>query len=482
MLNTRIRFIKLCKTFVSGLILVFSISCSNSFVDNIDKGETYEYREGFPELRLAASSFIGESEKSYLSVAVELVYGSLVFKKYDGKFTSSGEFDISFSRKSDEFTPIENYNYLTTIRDKEYKIINSQETYLFEKQYQVDPGEYVVNVTYTDSRNTRSTTRQTETIVINPNEITSNKNLPNIRVLTKDNTAENNNYLPLTTYDLTSDSDSVKFLFQVVSQADNNSVVIESRLLKFESDTTYARAMNYRNYTPGDISYKGLDYSKEEIISSSRRTITTSGNILFEFTYPSLKRGNYRFEIFSNTNEENSFYKARDFGVKSASYPTLKNARELAAPLVYLMDEKEHAEMMEISNDLDLKKAIDRFWLKNINNKSMAKSTISLFYERVEKANKQFSNFKEGWKTDRGYIYILFGEPWNSEKYLDRIRWGYSHNSTEFEKNIYFEASKIKNKYYPFDNFLLNRSANYYQIQYQQIQLWLSGLILADNL
>ncbi len=296
---------------------------------------------------------------------------------------------------------------------------------MYEKQYEVEPGEYVVTVTYTDSRSTRSTTRKTETIVINPNQITSDSNLPNIRVLTKDNSAENSNYIPLTTYDLTADADSIKFLFQVISQADNNSVVIESRLLKFKSDTTHARAMNDRNYTAGNISYQGLDYSKEEVISSSRRTITTSGNILFEFTYPSLKRGNYRFEIFSNISEENSFYKGRDFGVKSASYPTLKNARELAAPLVYLMDEKEHEEMMKITNELELKKAVDRFWLKNIKNKSIAKSTIALFYERVEKANKQFSNFTDRCTPDTAVIYILFGEPWNSEKYLDQIRWRY---------------------------------------------------------
>lgn len=482
MLNTKISFIKLGRTFIAGLIFVFSISCSNSYIDNIDAGENYQYREGFPELRLAATSYIGDSGDSYLSIAVDLVYGSLVFKKIDGKYSSAGEFEISIIRKSEVPIAVGSYSYPIKIKDQEYSIIESQETYLFEREYVVEPGEYIVSVTYSDISSTKSSTRQTETIVLDPNEVTSNSNLPTIRVLTKNLSLDNSDYIPLTTYDFSSNTDSVKFVFQIVSQAAVNSVVVESRLLKFESDTSSARTMNDRDYTPGNMAYKGLDYSEEEVVSSSRRVITTNGNILFEFSFPKLARGNYRFEVFSNSSEETSFYKARDFGVKSPNYPTLKTSRELAAPLIYLMNEKEHDELMSIVDELELKKAVDRFWLKNIKNKSKAKATISLFYERVEEANKQFSNFKEGWKTDRGYIYILFGPPWNTENYLHRIRWGYSHNSNEFEKNFFFEASKIKNRYYPFDNYLLNRSREYYQIHYQQVQLWLSGFILADNL
>lgn len=482
MVDNKINFIKLNKIFITWLILLSTISCSNSYVDNIDAGENYQYREGYPELRLAATSYVSDEGESYLSIAVDLVYGSLVFKKNEDTYRSAGEFDISIVKQGDMPITVGNHSYPISITDKDYSIIESQETYLFEKEYVVDPGEYIVNVTYRDASSTKSSTRSTETIVLDPGRVTSNSNLPNIRVLTKNLASDVTDYIPLTTYDFSSDTDSVKFAFQIVSQASEESIVVESRLLKFESDTTYARLMNERNYTPGNIAYKGIDYSEEVEISSSRRVITTNGNILFEFSYPKLDRGNYRFEVFSNSSEETSFYKARDFGVKSPNYPTLKSSRELAAPLIYLMGEKEHDELMSIDNDLELKKSIDRFWLKNIKNKSKAKATISLFYERVEEANKQFSNFKEGWKTDRGYIYILYGPPWNTEKYLQRIRWGYSHNSAEFEKNFYFEASRIKNKYYPFDNFLLQRSRDYYQIHYQQVQLWLSGLILADNL
>ena len=39
--------------------------------------------------------------------------------------------------------------------------------------------------------------------------------------------------------------------------------------------------------------------------------------------------------------------------------------------------------------------------------------------EEIEEANKQFSNYKEGWKTDMGMMYILFGPPWYIESTLE---------------------------------------------------------------
>ena len=33
------------------------------------------------------------------------------------------------------------------------------------------------------------------------------------------------------------------------------------------------------------------------------------------------------------------------------------------------------------------------------------------YYRRVRFANEEFTQYKDGWKTDRGMIYILFGPP-----------------------------------------------------------------------
>jgi len=175
-------------------------------------------------------------------------------------------------------------------------------------------------------------------------------------------------------------------------------------------------------------------------------------------------------------------YKARDFSIKSENYPAIVTPRELAEPLIYLMDRREHEKMMKIQDPDSLKEAIDRFWLSNIGNMNQAKTVINLYYERVEQANKQFTTFKEGWKTDLGMMYILFGPPWYVDRYLNTLVWSYSYDRTDPRYNYTFERPSMKNEYFPFDNYLLQRNQGYFNIQYRQIQLWLSGGILTTRI
>ena len=39
------------------------------------------------------------------------------------------------------------------------------------------------------------------------------------------------------------------------------------------------------------------------------------------------------------------------------------------------------------------------------------------YYSRVEYANKNFSHYQAGWKTDMGMVFILFGSPNNVERH-----------------------------------------------------------------
>ncbi|MDZ7690709.1 MAG: hypothetical protein U5K69_06170 [Balneolaceae bacterium] len=109
-------------------------------------------------------------------------------------------------------------------------------------------------------------------------------------------------WLPITTYDVPGKTDSLKFIFQVTNNKSESPMTIETDLIRFASDTTAARPMHYNNASPSSIIYKGIEYDEEEIIQSSRRVLNQSGSVLVEFVFPLQERGNYRFEV--NTNEQ----------------------------------------------------------------------------------------------------------------------------------------------------------------------------------
>jgi GWxTD domain-containing protein len=55
--------------------------------------------------------------------------------------------------------------------------------------------------------------------------------------------------------------------------------------------------------------------------------------------------------------------------------------------------------------------ALDQFWLDLAGNRDFARRVIKAYYENVEYANEWFSDYREGWKSDRGMVLIIFGKP-----------------------------------------------------------------------
>lgn len=125
-----------------------------------------------------------------------------------------------------------------------------------------------------------------------------------------------------------------------------------------------------------------------------------------------LKPQNTYFKV-----DKNGFYTAKQkdaerglsFRVIDGSYPILKTPSQLKKPLIYITSSETYN---NLSEEEPAKTAVDNFWLDLANNdKEKAKKMIEGYYKRVEKANQLFTNYKKGWKTDKGMIYIVFGPP-----------------------------------------------------------------------
>ncbi len=467
-------------------VSILLVSCNNSYVDNIDRGSGYNYRPGLPELRVSATGQINENNVPTIIISGNIVYGSLVYARKDSAFKASATIDVYIRKESQNdadsthsFSPI-GKSFTKEIETRNEQIINSQQVFRFEEIFEVEPGNYIVELGVTDQVSKKRIVRTLTTELPDPNDDTSH--LTEIRILGKDNSISEHQFHPATTYDIPSSTDSLKFVFQVTNSSPDQPLDIESRLLKFKSDTSIARPMHFNNYSPSSIQRRGIDYDSYEVIQSSTRRLEQTGSVVIELIFSDLSRGNYRVEVTAETADENTLYKARDFSMKSPNYPSIKTPLELARPLYYLMNEKEYKKLLSIENPAKLKKAIDRFWLSHIKNSKVAKNVISQYYHRVEEANKQFSNYKEGWKTDPGMIYILFGPPWYNDHFSDQMVWSYSYNQNNPEKNFLFVQPKLKSKFYPFYNFQLQRHSMYYSIEYEQVSRWLSGSILNTNL
>ena len=477
--DPRFGVVKLMVVFALLLGYLFT-GCNNAIVEEVDRAADYDYRPGYPELRVVGAGMVDvETDSAFIEISAEVVYASLVFKKIDDMFRSNIELDIRVSdvKQTDRLIKSDNVEY--EIADSASYVVNSQDAYTIKRSVPVEPGTYVVRVIIRDTSNGRESFRVLSVEIPNPTEQRSY--LTNIQVFAKDPKVNSRFFEAITTYNVSERSDSVRLMFQVTNNKINEPQTINTRLLKFDSDTLHARPMSWPDYTPASLPYKGIDYGEFDLVNSSKRILSQPGTVTIEFFFDDLTRGNYRFEVRTQVGDE-EIYKARDFSIKSPHYPSLRTPKELAAPLIYLMREGDYKKLMAILDPKEQKLAIDRFWLSNIKNTNKALQVIELYYERVEEANKQFSNYKEGWKTDMGMMYILFGPPWYIENTLGEKTWRYSNDFYNPETNFTFKSYRFKNKFYPFDNFQLLRNQQYFSLEYRQVQKWLSGGILRDNI
>lgn len=177
--------------------------------------------------------------------------------------------------------------------------------------------------------------------------------------------------------------------------------------------------------------------------------------------------------------EENALYfvqsdsttlKGLSFRIVPSYYPDFKRAEELINPLIYISTKNE---MTRLSRASDIKKALDKYWLDLIGNPGRARNTIKSFYDQVEMANAIFTTYKEGWKTDQGMIFTLYGPP--DEVYFDgkEEQWLYKKNNDI--SRVKFTFVKIKN-IFTNQHFELMRNKSYESFWFGNVELWRKGI------
>ncbi len=106
------------------------------------------------------------------------------------------------------------------------------------------------------------------------------------------------------------------------------------------------------------------------------------------------------------------------------------------------------------------RRAFDRFWGDRIPDRRLAASTVRAYAERVVEANGLYSNQKEGWKTDQGMAYVLFGPPQRVERAFRSERWIYGAGPVS-GLALEFEATEDLPDGWPYEVWVLRRGPAY---------------------
>lgn len=150
----------------------------------------------------------------------------------------------------------------------------------------------------------------------------------------------------------------------------------------------------------------------------------------------------------------------------SPGFPEVMNARQMLIPLRFITSAKEFEKLSSSSN---LRSAVDSFWIATAGNSERALMLIHDYYSRVQRANELFSSHMEGWQTDRGLIYIIYGTPNVVYRRNSQEEWIYGETGNM--RSLHFYFMKVENPFSTSD-FVLLRDPTIKQVWYMAVERW----------
>ena len=202
-------------------------------------------------------------------------------------------------------------------------------------------------------------------------------------------------------------------------------------------------------------------------LSSPRRVVVPPNGLLeIEVEASSL--------VLSNRREDGNFRPAIVLHGRRPDFPHVRSVDDLIECSRYITSRAEYERMM--GSD-DPKAALDAFWLDCADEVPRAKSLINTFYDRVEEANLYFSGLKEGWRTDRGMVHIVFGVPTKVRRYSGQEWWIYGEEGTP--NAVTFRFTRVPNEL-DANHYELDRSVTYRSAWDRMVTSWRNGRIRGD--
>jgi GWxTD domain-containing protein len=156
-------------------------------------------------------------------------------------------------------------------------------------------------------------------------------------------------------------------------------------------------------------------------------------------------------------------------------------------PLAYLATQDE---LINIRSALKPKVSVDEFWIKCGGNIEKSRELIRIYYTRVLYSNYYFTSYKEGWRSERGMIYIMYGPPDKVYKNTEGESWGYKKPRVKsswggrftVDDNYLFFNFKKKKSIYSDNDYFLSRSETLVTFWDKAVASWRKGIVFRlDN-
>jgi GWxTD domain-containing protein len=200
----------------------------------------------------------------------------------------------------------------------------------------------------------------------------------------------------------------------------------------------------YDNGDPDSVLLTATVYDQrdmEQVKSEILQRLDRGRNEVFlSIDKEKLAMGDYRLDVVASNTTHTAVYSqtSRPFAIRWRGMPFGVNSLELAIEqLKYIARDAEFDSLKSAKTTAERQQAFLAFWKKRDPNPNTPRNErMEEYYRRVEYANRHFTHYRAGWKSDQGLVYIVLGPP----SAVDRHP--FDMNSKPYEVWTYYDINQ----------------------------------------
>jgi GWxTD domain-containing protein len=381
---------------------------------------------GFPQVEMATRgisnqpsyfqdfvNFSSEEEgRTRTDIFIQVPYNEVQFVLSGNSFVANYSVSVSiFDENKDKLLVERTWNEKLEATD--FQQTTSKNNFnLSLRSFTLKPGKYLIRTEVDDKESSRNYVSENLFVV---RDLSSGFSSSDILILARSAVSEGttNKILPNISRNISVSSEGIPIFYELYSNK--------------------PRSVN--------VEYSILDENKKVISQSFENQMVDSGVTRVFYTYKdsALSLGTYSMYVaFKGVAGENLGLLNKTFTSRWVGIPSvIQDLDKAIQQMVYIATESELNHIKKADNKDEKVKGILNFGVKKDPVPESEENEIfNEYYRRIEYANKNFSHYSEGWKTDRGMVFVILGSPNNINRHP------FEHNTKPYEVWEYYTINR----------------------------------------
>ncbi len=352
-----------------------------------------------------------ESGKTRLDVFIQVPYSEIQFIKVPSGFESKYNLTVSVYDDSKENLLVEkSWSEKVTTKDFDQTISKSNFN-LSMRSFNLVPGKYLLRTAFEDVDSRKEFSVENEVKI---RELEKELAVSDIMLISKQTVIEGSNkIIPNVSRNVAAKKDGIPFFFELYSDV--------AREIKIE--------------------YNIIDNDKEKVFREEISRQIDSGRTQIFHTIKDADLGLGNYVLTADIKEDENSLKvstAKTFVSRWMGVPSsIRDLDKAIAQMVYIATGTELDEIKDAkTKEEKIQKYLDYWKKKDPDPQSEDNPVFDEYYRRIAFANENFSHYIEGWRTDRGMVYVILGAPNNIDRHP------FEYDSKPYEVWEYYELNK----------------------------------------